>query len=117
MEIIEQIYNKNNNNHDDDIIGKLKKLERKLIVDFVDNHLEILKLAGIIFEELNNEITSANWTILGDKTKKDLMIVMMKTQKPFTFTTGKIIQPDRESLKNIAQVAYSLYSLMRKTTD
>ncbi|KAF7988002.1 hypothetical protein HCN44_007496, partial [Aphidius gifuensis] len=163
MEIIEQIYNKNNNNHDDDIIGKLKKLERKLIVDFVDNHLEILKLAGIIndifsidffcfyststisicttayvlstvplfsnqffvttllsgivlcqitmmsfasnaisiaFEELNNEITSANWTILGDKTKKDLMIVMMKTQKPFTFTTGKIIQPDRESLKN-----------------
>ncbi|XP_044019395.1 odorant receptor 4-like [Aphidius gifuensis] len=67
------------------------------------------------FEELHQIITSANWKILSEKTKKSLMIVMTKTQKPFDFTTGKIIKPSRESLKNIAQVVYSLYNLMRES--
>lgn len=29
---------------------------------------------------------------------------MIKTQKPFKFTTGKIVQPDRELLKNVSQL-------------
>ncbi|KAF7988000.1 hypothetical protein HCN44_007494, partial [Aphidius gifuensis] len=174
MEIIEKKYN-NCDKINRDKMNELKVLEKKLIVDFVNNHLEklivdfvnnhleVLKLARIIndifsnntlffyststvlictnayvastvpllshqffatvflcvaticaitvtcyssnlisiaFEKLHQEIMSADWTILGEKTKKSLMIAMVKTQQPYYFTIGKIIKPSRESLTN-----------------
>ncbi|KAF7988001.1 hypothetical protein HCN44_007495, partial [Aphidius gifuensis] len=174
MKIIEKKYN-NCDKINRDKMNDLKVLEKKLIVDFVNNHLEVLKLASIIndifsidifliineifsidifffyststvsicttayvsstvplfsnqffattllnviilcqitmmsftsnaisiaFEKLHNEISSSNWIILNEKTKKELIFVMIRTRKPFNFTTGKIIKPSRESLKN-----------------
>lgn len=53
MEIIEKKFN--NSDKTSDGINKIKILEKKLIVDFVNNHLEVLKLASII-----NDIFSMN---------------------------------------------------------
>lgn len=55
------------------------------------------------FEELHQDITSVNWTILSEEMKKSLLIVLIRTRKQFAFTTGVIFKPSHESLKDVSR--------------
>ncbi|KAF7993587.1 hypothetical protein HCN44_010182 [Aphidius gifuensis] len=67
----------------------------------------------IRFERLNDTIYNVDWTRFHIKTKRLMIISMMRTSKPFIFKCGKIFEPSRESLTTILKLSYSVYSLLR----
>ncbi|KAF7992983.1 hypothetical protein HCN44_005764 [Aphidius gifuensis] len=60
----------------------------------------------IQFEKLSDTLYEVDWVDFHIKTKRSMIIIMMKTSKPFIFECGKLFRPSRETLTNVCIIYY-----------
>ncbi|KAF7988495.1 hypothetical protein HCN44_001068 [Aphidius gifuensis] len=61
----------------------------------------------IQFEKLSYAIYDVDWTSFDIKTRRSMIILMIKTSKPFIFKFGGFFEPSRESLTNVCITNYN----------
>ncbi|XP_074114882.1 LOW QUALITY PROTEIN: odorant receptor 10-like, partial [Cotesia typhae] len=64
--------------------------------------------------EISSAIYNMDWQYLMNKTKKDLLLMKMRTVKPIKFTSGSLIELSLESFTKLMKFSYTAYNVLQR---
>ncbi|THK32954.1 odorant receptor Or1-like [Diachasma alloeum] len=65
--------------------------------------------------KVSDAIFSMDWPDLGVATKRSLILIMQRSQKPLQFTTGYIITLSIESFNSLMKLSYSVFNVLHRS--
>ncbi|KAL0116261.1 hypothetical protein PUN28_011238 [Cardiocondyla obscurior] len=66
---------------------------------------------------LVDDIFESDWVMLNNKTKKGLLIIMMRAMKPIEFISAHVINMNLNSFVALIRTSYSIYNLLVQMQD
>ncbi|NP_001164458.1 odorant receptor 98 [Nasonia vitripennis] len=67
--------------------------------------------------DVENAISEMDWTLLSTRSKKDLLMMMVRTSRPILFRVGPIMNMNIDSFLSIMKTSYSAFSVLQSTGD
>ncbi|XP_034939391.1 odorant receptor Or1-like [Chelonus insularis] len=68
------------------------------------------------FSELNDAIYSTNWYTLSNNFRKCMNLIMIRSSKPVTFSSGYVISLSLGAFKSLIKLSYSIYNVFQQSS-